>query len=36
LCACQKACVCCVESAIHATGLCSWVAEVREVRVRRC
>jgi hypothetical protein len=30
----QQACVCCVESAVHATGLCSWVAEVRDSRVR--
>ena len=36
LCARQEACVCGVESTVHATGLCSWVAEVREVRVRRC
>jgi hypothetical protein len=33
--ACQEACICCVESAVHATGLCSWLAEVCEVRVRR-
>jgi hypothetical protein len=35
LCARQEACVCGVESTVHATGLCSWVAEVAEVRVRR-
>ena len=33
--ACQQACICRVESAVHATGLCSCVAEVCEVRVRR-
>jgi hypothetical protein len=32
----QKTCVCCVDSAVHATGLCSCVAEVPEARVRRC
>jgi hypothetical protein len=34
--ACQQACIGCIESAVHATGLCSWVAEVREMQVRRC
>ncbi len=28
LCARQEACICGVESTVHATGLCSWVAEV--------
>jgi hypothetical protein len=33
--ACQQSCVCGVESTVHATGLCSCVAEVCEVWVRR-
>jgi hypothetical protein len=33
---CEQACVCGVESTVHATGLCSWVAEVWKTRVRGC